>query len=126
MQDMTFIIGPDRPVAEIWATLGAAGLSIEAACTFPSVDGRVVRVVLADSEASKARQILLDAGFGAIDSHEVIIVELDNRPGGLGELAAQIDATGAKLTTLYMAMGDRVVVGAHDLDKVRNLFGSGT
>ena len=125
MQDMTFILGPDQAAAEIWETLGAAGVAIEAACTFPAVDGRVIRVVLADADVPAARQVLLDAGFGAVDRHEVIITDIESRPEALGELARRLEDTGAKLTTLYMAMGNRVVIGAVDLNKVKALLGHG-
>ena len=86
-------------------------------------DGRIVRVVVADEHAESARDALFAAGFGAIDRHEVIIADIDNRPGQLGELARRLAASGARLTTLYMAMGDRVVVGADDLDKVKATLG---
>jgi hypothetical protein len=122
MQDMTFIISADRAAAEIWETLGAVGVNVEASCTFPSTSGRVVRVVVADEDAAAGKAALLDAGFGALDHHEVIIAPIDNQPGGLGELARRVADSGAQLTTLYMAMGDRVVVSADDLDKVRALL----
>ncbi len=124
MQDMTFVIGPDRPVADIWDALGAAGLNLEASCTYPTLEGRVVRVVLADEHAEAGREALLSAGFGAIDRSEVIIADLDNRPGALGDLARRLADSGAMLTTLYMAMGDRVVIGADDLDIVRSVVGA--
>lgn len=118
---MTFIISIDRAVADIWDALGGAAINVEASCTYPTLDGRVVRVVVDDSDADAARDALLDGGFGAIDRQEVLIAEIDNRPGQLGELARMIADAGAKLTTLYMAMGDRVVIGADDLDKVRSV-----
>ncbi len=123
MQDMTFIIGPDRAVADLWDALGDADINVEASCTYPTLDGRIVRVVVADEHAESARDALFAAGFGAIDRHEVIIADIDNRPGQLGELARRLAASGARLTTLYMAMGDRVVVGADDLDKVKATLG---
>lgn len=125
MQEMTFIIGPDRAAAEIWEALGAAGISIEASCTFPSLDGRFVRVVVGDGDAGAARGVLLEAQLGAVDRREVLIADIDNRPGKLGELARKVADRGAMLTTLYMAMGDRVVVGADDLDKVRAVLAEG-
>ena len=121
MQDMTFIISIDRAVAEIWDALGGAGINLEASCTYPTLDGRVVRLVVADGDADGARDALLNAGFGAVDRHDVLIASIDNRPGQLGELARKIADTGASITTLYMAMGDRVVIGADDLDKVRSV-----
>jgi len=120
---MTFIISIDRDVADIWDALGGAGINLEASCTYPSLDGRVVRLVVADGDADAAGDALLEAGFGAIDRHEVLIASIDNRPGQLGELARKIADAGAGLTTLYMAMGDRVVIGADDLDKVRSVVG---
>ena len=123
MQDMTFIISMDRAVHEIWDALGSANISLEASCTYPTLDGRIVRLVVADADANAATVALLDAGFGAIDRNDVIIADIDNRPGQLGELARKIADAGAKLTTLYMAMGDRVVVGSPDLDKVRSVIG---
>lgn len=125
MQDMTFIISANRAAAEIWDTLGAAGVNVEASCTFPSTSGRVVRVVVADEQAAPGKAALLAAGFSALDQHEVIVAPIANEPGGLGRLAREVADSGAKLTTLYMAMGDRVVVSANDLDKVRAILSDG-
>jgi hypothetical protein len=122
MQDMTFVIGPERAAAEIWEVLGSVGITMEASCTFPTVAGRNVRVVVRDEDADMARNALLDAGFGAVDRHEVLIADIEVAPGGLGRLARRVAYTGAKLTTLYMATGDRVVIGADDLDKVRAII----
>lgn len=122
MQDMTFIISPDSAVAEIWDALGNASINLEASCTYPTLEGRTVRIVVDDDDADAARDALLAAGFGAIDRNEVIIADIDDRPGQLGELARKIADAGAKLTTLYLAMGDRVVIGADDLDKVKGVL----
>ncbi|MCP5117665.1 MAG: hypothetical protein GY953_43130 [bacterium] len=122
MHEMTFIIGPDRPVASVWDALGAADINLEASCTYPSADGRIVRIVLAPEHAAAGRAALAGAGFGAIDSTEVMITDIDNRAGQLGELARKVADAGASLTTLYMAMGDRAVVGADDLAKIREVL----
>ncbi len=119
MQDLTLILGPDRAVAEVWETLGDADIALEASCTFPAVEGRNVRIVVADEDASPARTALLDAGIGTTDQHEVVIAELEAKTGALGRLARRIADAGAQLHTLYMARGDRIVIGADDLDKVR-------
>lgn len=121
MQEMTFIIGPERTVADIWDVLGAAGIAQEASCTFPGTDGRIVRSVVRDADAEGAKDALLAAGFGPLDTQEVLIAEIEVRPGELGALARRVANSGARLTTLYMATGDRVVIAADDLDKVRHL-----
>jgi hypothetical protein len=122
MQDMTFILSAERAAAEIWETLGSAEINVQASCSFPTLDGRLVRVVVDDPEVAAAKAALFAAGFSALDQHEVIVAPIENQPGGLGNIARQVADTGARLTTLYMAMGDRVVVSATDLDKVRAIL----
>ena len=122
MQDMTFIIKIEHPVADLWGTLGEAGVNIQASCTYPTLDGRVVRVVVDDSEVDAARDALLAAGFGALDRHEVLITEIENAPGNLGRLARRVADAGVRLTTLYMAMGDRVVIGSADMPELKALL----
>lgn len=122
MQELIFVIGPDRAVAEIWEVLGSAGIAMEASATYPALEGRHVRVVVRDEDAEKAYDALLGAGFGTIDRHAVLIADLEVRPGELGRLARRIADAGVTLTTLFMATGDRVVVGADDLERVREIL----
>ncbi len=44
-------------------------------------------------------------------------------PGGLGELARRLADSGAKVHILYMATGDRVVVGSDGLEKAAEALG---
>ena len=118
MYDLTFVAGEDRAVAEIWETLGAASIQMEASCTFPRLEGRIVHVVVKDSDADAAYEALREANFIPLDRREVVIADFVPRPGAIGEIARRIADAGAKLYILYMATGDRVVIGASDLDKV--------
>lgn len=122
MQELIFVIGPDRAVAEIWEVLGSVGIAQEASATYPAVEGRHVRVVVRDEDADTASNALLDAGFGALDRHPVIIADIEVRPGELGRIARRLADGGVKLTTLFMATGDRVVIGADNLEKVEEIL----
>ncbi len=117
MREVTFILGPERAAAEIWEVMGRAEIRLEASCTYPTVDGRNLRVVVADSDITTAKAAALEEGFGPIDENEVLIVEIELKPGSLGALARRVADTGAKLQILYMATGDRVVLGADDLER---------
>ncbi len=121
MREVTFILGPERAAAEIWEVMGQAEIKLEASCTYPTVDGRNLRVVVADGDATAAKAAALEAGFGPIDENEVLIVEIELKPGSLGALARRVADTGAKLQILYMATGDRVVLGADDLEKAASV-----
>jgi hypothetical protein len=122
MQDLTFVVGEDRAVAEIWETLGSASIQMEASCTFPRLEGRIVHVVVKDVDADAAYEALRAARFIPLDRREVVIADFDPRPGAVGEIARKIADAGAKLYILYMATGDRVVIGASDLDKVAEVL----
>ena len=121
MREVTFILGPERAAAEIWEVMGRAKIKLEASCTYPTVDGRNLRVVVADRDVTAAKAAALEAGFGPIDENEVLIVEIELKPGSLGALARRVADTGAKLQILYMATGDRVVLGADDLEKAASV-----
>lgn len=118
MQDLTFVVGEDRAVAEIWETLGEASIQMEASCTFPRLEGRVVHVVVKDDDADAAYDALRAAAFIPMDRRQVLIANFHPKPGAIGEIARKVADTGAKLYILYMATGDRVVIGASDLGKV--------
>lgn len=123
MQDLTFVIGRDRAVAELWETLGKASIQMEASCTFPRLEGRVVHVTVKDEDAATAYEALRAAGFLPMDQREVIIADFVPRPGSMGEIARKLADAGAKVYIMYMATGDRVVIGASDLDKVAKVLG---
>ena len=117
MQDLTFIIDAERPLAEMWETLGDAGITMEAACAFPRLEGRVVHVVLQDDDVEQGESVLRAAGFTPMDRRAVIIHEFEVKPGELGRIARRIAEAGAKVYILYLATGNRVVIGADDLEK---------
>lgn len=122
MQDLTFVVGSDRAAAEIWETLGDAGIALEASCAFPRLEGRIVHIVVGEEDANRAHEALRLAHFLPLDRREVLIADIETKPGELGHLARRIADAGAKVYILYMATGDRVVIGADDLDKVRSVI----
>ena len=117
MQDLTFVVGEDRAVAELWETLGGLGITMQASCMFPRLEGRVVHITVTDDQADAAYDALREAGFLPMDRREVIIAEFTPRPGAMGEIARRLADAGAKVYIMYMATGDRVVIGASDLTK---------
>ena len=122
MQDLTFVIGEDRAVAELWETLGSIGITMQASCTFPRLEGRIVHVVVTDDEADRAYEALRAENFVPLDRREVLVRDFTVRPGELGRIARKIADAGAKLYILYLASDNRVVIGASDLAKAAEVL----
>ena len=116
MQDLTFIIGMDHDPANLWSVLGDVGIRMEAACAFPRLGGHIVHVVVTDEDASSAQEALNDAGYLQLDKRPVIITEIEPVAGELGRLARRVSDAGARIYILYMALGNRVVIGTDDLE----------
>nr|NIR40891.1 amino acid-binding protein [Actinomycetota bacterium]NIS35819.1 amino acid-binding protein [Actinomycetota bacterium]NIT98367.1 amino acid-binding protein [Actinomycetota bacterium]NIU21984.1 amino acid-binding protein [Actinomycetota bacterium]NIU70447.1 amino acid-binding protein [Actinomycetota bacterium] len=50
---------------------------------------------------------------------EVVVVQAEDRPGELAELAQRVGAAGVNLDLVYVATGSRVVMGSDDLEGLR-------
>ena len=57
---------------------------------------------------------------------EVAVVEVDDRPGILADLAGKVAAAGINLDLVYVATRNRVVFGAADLDGLKAALGLDT
>ena len=109
----------DRPgvLAELGAALGGAGVNIEGVSGEAAGSGSVVHLLVAD--AASARSALEAAGFGAIEEREVLAVDIEDRPGVMGEVTGKLAGAGVNLDLVYLATGPRLVLGAADLDALR-------
>jgi len=90
-------------------------------------DYGVVRLVVDDAE--EAIEILKDAKILALKS-PAIAVELENRPGALGEIAERLAGVGVDIDYAYgSSAGERatLILGVSDLERAhRALEGHGT
>lgn len=109
----------DRPgaLAQLGEATGQAGVNVGGiACAVEG--GRAVAHVLVE-EPGGARQAIESAGLSVSGEREVIVVDVEDRPGVLGEVARKAADAGANIEVVYLATGTRLVLGADDLDKVR-------
>lgn len=79
----------------------------------------IMHVLVSDDDAAAASQILRDAGFEVRDEQEVVVLDCEDRPGALAEHIEPIAAAGVNITVSYLATATRLVVGADDLEQVR-------
>ena len=124
MKDVTIIIPQaGGAVPELWDALGNAGINVEAGMSFAREHHRVVHVVVDDGVAEQAKQAVEDVGYMVVDVREVLIVPLEDRPGGLAAVTRTAKDAGAGVYLLAMATGDRVMLGVADLDAAKRAFG---
>jgi hypothetical protein len=118
MRDLTIVL-ENRPgvLALLGESLGNAGVNVEGFCGFPS-EGQAVGHLLVE-DAAAARQALEQAGAKVTGERDVLLLDLENRAGALGETGKRIAAAGVNIELVYVASDNRVVVGVDDLDKAK-------
>jgi hypothetical protein len=118
-KDLTIIL-EDRPgtLADMGEALGTAGINIDGMCGFPSEGKGVIHLLVED--ATGARSALEGAGIEVGAEREVLVVEVDDRPGAFGDIARKIANEGVNSDLVYMATNTRLVVGTNDLEKTRS------
>ena len=87
-KDLTVIL-QDRPgeLARLGGATGEAGVNIQGMCAFTGEGRGVIHLLVDDDQAGAARRALEEAGMGVADEREVLVVDVEDRPGTLGELA---------------------------------------
>ena len=121
MKDLTVML-PNRPgaLAGIAERLGAAGVNIEGYCAFAVAGGGIANVLVQDADA--ARSALRGSEFEVRIVQDVLVVEVENRPGSLGEITRKVAEAGVNLSFAYMATNTRLVLGAEDVEKARSVL----
>jgi hypothetical protein len=109
----------DRPgtLADLGEATGNAGVNIEGICGFPSEGRGVIHLLVEDAAA--ARRALEEAGIQVSNEREVLVQEIEDRPGSVGEVARRIANAGVNVNLLYLATRTRLVIGADDPDAAR-------
>lgn len=119
--DLTVIL-ENRPgtIADVGEAVAEAGVNLLGACGFPCEGVGVVHLLVEDGDADVARQAAEGAGFEVRGQREVLVTEIEDRTGALGELARRMANAGVNVDLLYLATDTRVVLGPDDLGKARN------
>jgi len=75
--------------------------------------------------AEAARHALAISHLAVTREREVVVVDVEDRPGVLADLTRRIAAAGIDLELVYVATRNRVVFGAADLPTLRQALGVG-
>ena len=122
-KNLVALLPEDRPgtLAEACEALGRAGVNIEGCC---EIEG-YFHVLVEDVNA--ARRALEDCGCDVGRETDVLVVDVEDRPGAAGELLRRIADAGVNIEFIYLTVtGPRLVIGAEDVEKARAALAEGT
>ena len=88
-------------------------------------EGRgIIHVLVDDAQAAVARQALEDAGMGVADQREVMVIDVEDRPGTLGELARSLGEASVNIELAYTTFGGvKLVIATDDVESARAALG---
>jgi len=109
-------------LAEVAAAISDAGVNI-AAATFVGPGARAELHILV-KHAEAVRHALAISHLGVSREREVVVVDVEDRPGVLADLTRKIARAGVNLDLVYVATRNRVVFGSPDLDGLRAALGA--
>jgi hypothetical protein len=104
-------------LAQVAAAISDAGVNIAAATCLGPGERAELHILVPHAEA--ARHALAISHVAVTHQHEVVVVDVDDRPGVLADLTRRVAAAGVDLDLIYVATRDRVVFGAADIDALR-------
>lgn len=124
-RDLTVVL-QDRPgeLARLGEATGQAGVNIQGLCAFTGEGRGVIHLLVHDADAATAHRALEDAGMGVADQREVLVIDVKDRPGTLGELARDLGEASVNIELAYTTFGGvKLVIATDDLDSARAALG---
>jgi hypothetical protein len=110
-------------LAEVAAAISDAGVNIAAATCLGSGDRAELHILVPHGEAVK--HMLAISHLAVTREREVVVVDVEDRPGELADLTRKIARAGVDLDLVYVATKNRVVFGSADLDALRAVLQPG-
>jgi hypothetical protein len=117
--DLTVIL-EDRPgeLAKLGETTGEAGINILGMCALTG-EGNI-HILVDDDEAGAARDALESNGMGVADRRDALVIDIEDRPGTLGDTARTLADANVNIELAYTTFGNtRLVVVTDDLESAR-------
>jgi hypothetical protein len=117
------LIPDDKPgvIARLGEAAGAAGINIEGISAFTGEGKGVVHVLVEDAEA--ALETLSAAGFDVRAARDVLLLDVEDRPGAMGEVCRTLADAEVNIAQAYIANGTRLVLAVDDIERGREVLG---
>jgi hypothetical protein len=117
------VVLQDRPgeLARLGEATGLGGVNIEGMAAFTGEGRGIIHILVED--AAKAKRALEGADIEVADEREALVVDIENSPGSLGELARRLGEESVNIELVYTTFGGiKLVVVTDDLDAARSVL----
>jgi hypothetical protein len=104
-------------LARVAAAISDAGVNIAAATCVGPGEQAELHILVPHGEAVK--RLLRISHLAVSREREVVVVDVQDRPGVLADLTRKIARAGVDLDLVYIATQNRLVFGAADLDGLK-------
>jgi hypothetical protein len=108
-------------LADVAAAISDAGVNVAAATCVGPGDRAELHILVPHVEA--ARHLLAISHVAVTREREVVVVDVEDRPGVLADLTRKIALAGVNIDLVYVATRNRVVFGAEDLSGLKRALG---
>ena len=118
LKDIVVIL-EDRPgaLADMSEILGASRINIGGICATSNNGEGVIHILVEDPAG--ARKSLEASGIKVSTERDVLVMDINDRPGSLGEITRKIADAGVNIELAYLATNTRLVLGVDDLKKAQ-------
>jgi hypothetical protein len=110
-------------LARVAAEISDAGVNIAAATCIGT--GERVELHILVPHGGAAKHALGISNLAVTREREVVVVDVEDRPGVLADLTRRIARAGVDLDLVYVATRNRVVFGSSDLAALKAALGGG-
>jgi hypothetical protein len=119
-KDLTVVL-EDQPgtLAGLGRATGEAGVNVEGMCAVTAGGKGTIHILVEDPAA--ARKALEAEGVEVSGERDVLVVDVEDRPGTMGDVARRVADAGVNIELAYTTFGGvRIVLGVDDLEKARS------
>ncbi len=109
----------DKPgmLADVTQAIAKVNINIDALCAYGENGKAIFYIITRENE--KAKKALSQEGW-QIKKDEVVVVDLENKPGALNKIAAKLKAQGINLLYCYGSTGEHDSFPCHLVLKAEN------
>jgi hypothetical protein len=104
-------------LARVATAISDAGVNIAAATFVGPGDRAEIHILVPHAEAAK--HALAISHVAVTGERQVVVVDVEDRPGVLADLTRKVGEAGVNLDLVYVATRNRIVFGAEDLAGLR-------